>query len=61
MAQAWATSKCVSFVFHHRSQGEAKPVVVEEDKEGEKKTCRRKRDIEDKDYSQSDNDSDYEI
>lgn len=24
LSQAWQTSKCISFVFHHRSQGEIK-------------------------------------
>ncbi|XP_030377292.1 DNA repair and recombination protein RAD54-like [Scaptodrosophila lebanonensis] len=34
LAQAWTASKCISFVFHHRSQGEAKvakKIIEEED------------------------------
>ena len=61
LAQAWSTSKCVSFVFHHRSQGEAKPQIIENDNEEEKKVPRKRRDSNDEDYSKSDDDSDYEM
>lgn len=30
LSQAWQTSKCVSFVFHHRSQREIKKVSKKE-------------------------------
>lgn len=29
LAEAWRTSKCISFVFHHRSQGEVKATSVD--------------------------------
>ncbi|XP_055853267.1 DNA repair and recombination protein RAD54-like [Episyrphus balteatus] len=61
LAQAWSTSKCVSFVFHHRSQGEAKPQVIKNDNEEEKKVPRKRKDSNDEDYSKSDDDSDYEM
>ena len=33
LSQAWQTSKCISFVFHHRSQGEIKAKIVSDEDE----------------------------
>lgn len=45
LAQAWTDSKCVSFVFHHRSQAQEIQTSEAEEKSGEpeKKPSSRKR------------------
>ncbi|EDW57784.1 DNA repair and recombination protein RAD54-like [Drosophila virilis] len=44
LSQAWMASKCVSFVFHHRSQGDAKqPTCITEDNHSEQPQLNSKR------------------
>lgn len=55
LSQAWTASKCVSFVFHHRSQAESKPTArITEDDEAEQQQESPKR------TSKSDDDDDDE-
>lgn len=44
LSQAWTASKCVSFVFHHRSQGDSKPAaIIAEDDQSEQQQLSPKR------------------
>lgn len=44
LSQAWTASKCVSFVFHHRSQGDAKqPTRTTEDNHSEQQELNSNR------------------
>jgi len=43
LAQAWTDSKCVSFVFHHRSQAQEVVAKAEEEEPPEEKPASRKR------------------
>lgn len=63
LSEAWTASKCVSFVFHHRSQGEAKSNVAipceEETSENlqpspKKRKVKKNKDNEDSDYELDD-------
>lgn len=71
VAQAWQSSKCISFIFHHRSQAETSKVVNDTaENENEKENCssqnkptkRQKFKEDDDSYSEQDdeNDSDFE-
>ncbi|XP_053958054.1 DNA repair and recombination protein RAD54-like [Anastrepha ludens] len=63
LSQAWLTSKCVSYVFHHRSQGEAKAKESnEEEKENIQAGCGKEKidkELNKSDEDTSDDDSDY--
>lgn len=64
LSEAWTASKCVSFVFHHRSQGEAKkssaalPAEEESSIENVQPTSKKRKKIKDSD---AEDDSDYEL
>ncbi|XP_037960065.1 DNA repair and recombination protein RAD54-like [Teleopsis dalmanni] len=57
LSQAWLISKCVSFVFHHRSQGEACSKIIEDSHEKNKENLKSKK--RKSAMSESDSDEDY--
>lgn len=65
LSEAWRTSKCISFVFHHRSQGEVKKstsdIIVEEKRDADsidqQKDCKKYK--KSRKISSGDEDDDY--